>query len=105
MNKISVLIFFAILFLVGFSNDLKAQEFRHYYQIYTDDTIQQIKCIEYDNDTTGAVLDFKLSDDKTDIHLLNYNGTGKVKVSYLMANGEMRDITRYKCNIHSLPQL
>jgi hypothetical protein len=96
---------FIIVLVLLFHSDIQAQEFRHYYQIYTDDTIQQIKCIEYDNDSTGAILEFKLSEDKTDIHLLNYNGSGKVKVSYLMANGEIRDITRYKCNIHSLPQL
>jgi hypothetical protein len=88
-----------------FSNESHAQEFRHYYQIFTDDTIQQIKCIEYDNDTTGAIIEYKLSEDNTDIYLLNYNGTGRIKVSYQLVSGEVRDIMRNKCNIHSLPHL
>jgi hypothetical protein len=84
---------------------LNAQEFRHYYQIFTDDVIQEIKCIEYDNDTTGTILNYKLSEDKTDIYLLDYNGSGRIKVSYMTASGEMKEISRNKCNIHSLPEL
>jgi hypothetical protein len=84
---------------------LKTQTFRQYFQIFTDDVIQEIKCIEYENDTTGSILNYKLSEDKTDIYLLNYNGFGKVKITYMTASGEVREISRNKCNIHSLPEL
>lgn len=78
---------------------------RQYYQIFTDDIIQEIKCIEYDNDTIGRKLEYKLSDDKSDIYLLNYDGISRIKIAYLTISGEIKELTRNRCTIHNLPEL
>ena len=88
-----------------FSFTLHAQEFRHYHQIFTEDTIQQLKEVQYDTDSIAPVLEYKLSDDQKAIHLLNYDGKTRVKAVYVTASGELKEITRYRCNIHSLPEL
>ncbi len=94
-----------ILFLTIFISALQAQEFRHYHQIFTEDTIQQLKDVQYDTDSIAPVLEYKLSDDQKAIHLLNYDGKTRVKAVYVTASGELKEITRYRCNIHSLPEL
>jgi len=96
---------FAISFLLGISFCIKAQDFQPYHQIFLQDTILDIKKIEYEGDTTGKRLGFKLSDDRTVIQLFNYDGQSKVKIVYVSRQNGIVDITRYKCNIHSLPHL
>jgi hypothetical protein len=82
-----------------------AQEIQPFHQIFLQDTIIDLRKVEYDNDTTGKRLGFKLSDDRTTIHLFNYDGISRVKIEYVSRTKGLFSETRYKCNIHSLPIL
>lgn len=84
---------------------INAQEPIYFHQIFLQDTIIDLKKVNYSNDTIGKRLGFKLSEDRTIIQLLNYDGVSKVEIEYV---GKLKGLTqeyRYKCNIHTLPIL
>lgn len=82
-----------------------AQDFQPFHQIFLQDTVLDLKMVEYDNDTTGKRLGFKLSEDRTVIELFNYDGQSRVKIEYVGRTKGIMSEMRYKCNIHSLPVL
>lgn len=82
-----------------------AQDVPAFHQIFLQDTILDLKKVEYENDTTGRKIGFKLSEDRTTIQLFNYDGISRIKIEYVGRTNGFRSETRYKCNIHSLPVL
>jgi hypothetical protein len=84
---------------------VNTQEHQPFHQIFLQDTIIDLKKVEYVNDTTGKRLGFKLSEDRTTIQLFNYDGFSRVKIEYVSRTKGLFSETRYKCNIHSLPVL
>jgi hypothetical protein len=82
-----------------------AQDFQPFHQIFLQDMVLDLKKVEYDNDTSGKRLGFKLSEDRTVIQLFNYDGQSRVKIEYVGRTKGIMSEMRYKCNIHSLPVL
>lgn len=98
-------VIFAILILAAFSAICFAQDSPAFHQIFLQDTVIDLKKVEYINDTTGRKLGFKLSEDRTTIQLFNYDGQSKIRIEYVGRLSGFKSETRYKCNIHSLPVL
>ena len=76
----------------------------HYHQIFLKDTVQQLDNVEYDRDDLQPI-EYRLSEDKTAIHLYNYDGNNRVSVTYTNTAGESRSFSKPSCHIHALPTL
>lgn len=77
---------------------------KEFHQIFLNEPVQKINKLEYSEDGKGP-LNYKLSDDGSAIHLLDYDGSGGVTAEVTDMNGNVKDITKSKCHIHSLPEL
>lgn len=76
----------------------------YYHQIFLDDTLKSIEKIEYRNET-GEPVEYHISEDKTAIHIFNYNGRNRVDVNYTNTAGKAQNISKPSCHIHALPTL
>ena len=74
------------------------------FQIFLEQPVQKVIKMEHTGDEGGAI-DFNLSPDGKSIHLLNYKGTGGVKAEVVNMDGNVQEISRSKCYIHSLQEL
>ena len=74
-----------------------------YYQIFLNDTIQQIENVIYREDSTQ--LQFKLSPDGTAIYLLDYDGKRPITATIINGQGIREEITKPHCHIHGLEHL
>ena len=74
-----------------------------YYQIFLEDSIQEIENVIYREDSTE--IKFKLSPDRMAIYLLDYDGKRSVTATFINNLGIREEITKPHCHIHGLEQL
>jgi len=105
--KIIVLILCGVVagYSFAYSQELRQQipVRKDYYQIFLDTPVQKVNKVTYYDDS--APVEFKLSPDGKAVYLLDYKGGGGVKAEVVDMDGNVSEVIRSHCKIHSLQEL
>jgi hypothetical protein len=100
---IAVLLFAAVGSSKGQEQQLSSPVKKQYFQIFLDAPVQKVNSVNYYDDS--GPIEFKLAPDGKAIYLLDYKGEGGVKAQVVNGDGNVEEVIRSQCKVHSLQEL